>query len=228
MTSFLSVQMPRAIGSQDVCAMPSISRPSAKFFSQSRMPEDAFAEIDDDVVVSEREQRCGDVVAYRDELRIEQLRDFARGVDDLRLAELLRLVEMRLEMEVVVVRDGDLHAAHRLIAASTMRPISSAMRDSGEARQDHEIAVDRMNAGQWIHLDEVRDAVAIAADVDARDVAKSERAPDLQRDLGDVRRVDETVVDAVEVVALHVERVDEVFVVAARERPASRRGLRRR
>src|SRR5436305_428460 len=91
------------------------------------------------------------------------------------------------------------------------------MRNAGEAREDDEVAVDGMNAGQWIDFDEIRDAVAVAADVDARDVTKVERAPDLQRDLGDIRRIDEAVIDAVEVVALHVERVDEIFVIAARE-----------
>jgi hypothetical protein len=89
------------------------------------MPKDAFAEVDDDVVPFQFEQRCGDVVFDRDELRAEQLGDFARGIDDLRLAKLFRLVEVRLEMEVVVVRDGDFHPAHRLIAASTIRPIRS-------------------------------------------------------------------------------------------------------
>src|SRR5205085_3496084 len=47
-------------------------------------------------------------------------------IDDLRLAELLDLIEVRLEVEVVVVGDGDLHAAHRWIAALRILPIRSA------------------------------------------------------------------------------------------------------
>ena len=56
-------------------------------------------------------------------------------------------------------------------------------------REDHEIAVDRVETGERVDLDEVRQAGAVAADVDARDVAAAERAVDVEREPLDIERL---------------------------------------
>ena len=85
---------------------------------------------------------------------------------------------------------------------------------AGETRADHDVAGHRIHARQRIDFHEIRHAVAVAADVDARHVPQSEGAPHRPPHFGHVRRVGETVVDTVEVVALHFERVDERFSLA--------------
>src|SRR5581483_10937718 len=90
------------------------------------------------------------------------------------------------------------------------------VRPANAFRQDDEIAVDGMDAGQRVDFDEVGNAVAIAADVDARDVAQAERVPDIERDLGDARLVDDAVLDAPLVVALHLDGIEEITITIFR------------
>jgi hypothetical protein len=50
---------------------------------------------------------------------------------------------------------------------------------------DAQVAVDRVEAGEGVDLDEVGLVVAVAADVDARDVAAAERAVGVEGELAD-------------------------------------------
>ena len=88
---------------------------------EARVAGDAFTEIDDDVEIAERFERGRDVL-HRDERCAGDRGDFVRGLDHFDLAEPLDLVEVRLALGVVVVRDR--YPRHRLSALATMRAMS--------------------------------------------------------------------------------------------------------
>src|SRR5687768_11403890 len=92
-------------------------------------------------------------------------------------------------------RDGTAdHAPDQIFVANAEEP-----------PEDDEIAVDGVNAGQRVHLDETGYSLTIATDVDAGHVAKAERAPDIDGNLLDIGGVRELVLDLVQVIALDVE-----------------------
>ena len=202
-----------------------------------RMPEDALAEIEDDVELLEPAQRADDVIAHGDERGAERLGHLPGHLGHALLGRHLDGVEVFLVVPVVVVADGDPGGWRlavgswqlmpgRSLAANCQLPSANCridhppnqlvVLDPGHPRADHDVAGDGIHARQRVDFDEVRHAVAIAADVDARHVLQPEGAPHRPPHLGHVRRVGEAVVDAVEVVALHFQRVDERLVLAPR------------
>ena len=73
-----------------------------------------------------------------------------------------------------------------------------------------------MDAGKGIDLDEIWNVVAIASDIDSRDVAQSERIPDCQCHRGHARLIDNPVLDKILVVAFDLDGIEEIIVTIFR------------